>query len=185
MLNGKMPLNPSDNKWDWLGGGIYFWEQNPGHALKYAMDSANGKQKNKIPIKTPFVIGAIIELGNCLNLVEPTSLDVLRQAHAGMKEAYQNSGEPLPVNKKANRELDCAVIKYLHETRKRSGDKPFDTIRSAFHEGDLLYEGSNHTARLHIEICVINPEMIKGYFLPMPIEEFNPYLNKDFVKLSG
>jgi len=26
ILNGEMDLNASNNIWDWLGGGIYFWE---------------------------------------------------------------------------------------------------------------------------------------------------------------
>jgi hypothetical protein len=69
VLNGKDQLILSDNAWDWLGSGIYFWEQNPARALEYAIDSAEGRQKNKVAIKTPFVIGAIIELGNCLNLL--------------------------------------------------------------------------------------------------------------------
>ena len=74
VLNGKAELKPSTNPWDWLGDGIYFWEQNPERALQYAMESSQNVQFNKKPIKTPFVIGAIIELGNCLNLVEPESL---------------------------------------------------------------------------------------------------------------
>ncbi len=48
VLNGEMDLKPSENSWDWLGSGIYFWEQNPGRALEYANESALGKQKNKI-----------------------------------------------------------------------------------------------------------------------------------------
>jgi hypothetical protein len=67
VLNGKDELRPSKNSWDWLGSGIYFWEQNPVRALVYAMESAQRKQFNKIRIKSPFVIGAIIDLGNCLN----------------------------------------------------------------------------------------------------------------------
>ena len=65
-----MHLNASANSWDWLGGGIYFWEQNPQRAFEYAKEVADGQQYNKIKIKLPFVLGAIIELGNCLNLVE-------------------------------------------------------------------------------------------------------------------
>ena len=63
ILNGKADLIMSKNAWDWLGPGVYFWEQNPGRALEYAIEVANGHQKNNGSIKTPFVIGAIIELG--------------------------------------------------------------------------------------------------------------------------
>lgn len=74
-MNGNQ-LTASTNEWDWLGPGVYFWEQNPARALEYAIDSANNKQKNKVRIATPFVIGSIIELGNCLNLLEPFSLTI-------------------------------------------------------------------------------------------------------------
>lgn len=74
-MNGNQ-LTASTNEWNWLGPGVYFWEQNPARALEYAIDSANNKQKNKVRIATPFVIGSIIELGNCLNLLEPFSLTI-------------------------------------------------------------------------------------------------------------
>src|SRR5665213_442516 len=74
LLNGQDELQPSENTWDWLGQGIYFWEQDPLRALQYATENALGKQKNKKAAKIPFVIGAIIELGNGLNLVESLSL---------------------------------------------------------------------------------------------------------------
>jgi hypothetical protein len=178
VLNGEEPLISSDNIWDWLGSGIYFWEQNPARALEYAIECAPGKQKNKIRIKTSFVIGAIIELGNCLNLLEPFSLNIVKEAYNGLEKAIKESGEKMPVNKAPNRALDCAVIKYLNGVREISNELPFDTIRSSFQEEGELYPGSNFTSRLHIEICVRNVDLIKGYFLPMPIEDFNPYLNK-------
>ena len=182
VLKGEIDLLPSNNTWDWLGGGVYFWEQNPARALEYAIECAQGKQKNKIPIKTPFVIGAIIELGNCLNLLEPKSLQIVKEAHDNLERAFKESGEKMPINKGANRALDCAVIKYLNGIKNSLRNTPYDTIRSSFQEGGELYPGSNFTSRLHIEICVLNTDLIKGYFLPIPIKEFNPYLKKKFVK---
>jgi hypothetical protein len=178
ILNGQDDLISSDNTWDWLGPGIYFWEQNPARALEYAISCSNGSQKNKIPIKTPFVLGAIIELRNCLNLLEPSSLNIVKDAHEYVLNLYNKSGEPMPKNKGANRQLDCAVIRYVHETNKKLNLPGYDTIRSAFLEGDPIYPHSNFTDRLHIEICVLNPECIKGYFLPRPINQFNKGLKR-------
>lgn len=180
LLNGSDQLRPSDNPWDWLGPGIYFWEQNPHRALAYAEEAAMTNQKFSGKIKTPFVIGAIIELGNCLNLIEPNSINIVKEAHANLLGVVRDSGEKMPVNRDANRRLDCAVIKYVHESNKKMGVTAYDTIRSPFQEGGPIYEGANFTDRLHIEICVLNPDLIKGYFLPRPVEDFNPYLNKDF-----
>jgi hypothetical protein len=181
VLNGEIDLIPSDNEWDWLGGGVYFWEQNPERALQYAVESANGNQKNKIPIKVPFVIGSTIELGNCLNLLEPKSIEIIRKSHAALKELYALAKAEMPKNHKARRLLDCAVIKYVHEIAKRNGDLPYDSIRCAFSEGKEVYDGSNFSERGHIEICVINQNMIKGYFLPRPLDLFNPHLKGEFI----
>ena len=182
VLSGQDQLIPSNNTWDWLGGGVYFWEQNPVRALEYAIESAKGKQKNKIPIKTPLVIGAIIELGNCLNLIEPASIAIVKEAYNALEKVAKQSNEKMPVNRGANRALDCAVIQYMHESNKTEGTAAYDTIRCAFQEGGAVYKDSNFFERLHIEICVLNTNLIKGYFLPRPIHEFNPYLNTEFVK---
>ncbi len=177
VLNGKDDLRASDNKWDWLANGIYFWEQNPGRPLEYAKENAKGNQFNKVRIKTPFVIGAQIELGNCLNLMEPKSLSIVQEAYKGLEKLYDKTGIRIPMNKGNNRALDCAVIKYVHQSRKEENMPAYDSIRCAFIEGEPLYSGSNFTTRLHIQICLLNPSLIKGYFLPRPIEIFNPYLS--------
>ena len=160
--------------------GIYFWEQNPGRALEYAIECAAGRQKNKTRINSPFVIGAVIELGNCLNLLEPGSIDMVKKAHDRLIETCKENGKSMPVNKGAIRKLDCSVIKYVHQTMEEKRLPPYDTVRNAFNEGGQIYPNSNFYDRLHIEICVLNPCLIKGYFLPRPIQEFNPYLKKVF-----
>ncbi len=182
VLNGAYGLKSSLNPWDWLGEGVYFWEQNPARALEYAIDCAEGDQKFSGEIKNPFVIGAIIELGNCLNLLEPKSIAIIEEAYKGLKQTNLKSGLAMPKNKGANRSLDCAVIQYLHQSNRSTNTSTYDTIRSSFNEGGEVYPESNFTKRLHIEICVLNPDNIKGYFLPRPIEEFNPYLHKDYKR---
>lgn len=112
--------------------------------------------------------------------MESQSLAILQEAYKGLVKLSREAGRPLPVNKEANRRLDCAVIRYIHQTRKDSNEAPYDTIRSAFDEGDRIYEGANFTLRHHIQVCVINPLLIKAYFLPRPIEEFNPFLKTPF-----
>lgn len=177
VLNGRDQLQPSINSWDWLGSGIYFWEQNPLRALEYAEESSKRKQFNKIPIKDPFVLGAIIDLGNCLNLVEARSIEIIREAYKGLKELRNLLGEKMPENKGNNRALDCAVMQYINQINKVENQQSFDTIRCAFSEGEEVYPGSNISSRLHIQICVLNPDCIQGYFLPRPVPDYNPYLN--------
>ena len=42
----------------------------------------------------------------------------------------------------------------------------FDSIRGVFFEGDELYPGAGFKEKDHIQICIRNPNCIKGYFLP-------------------
>lgn len=179
LIKGTQDLIPSENPWDWLGPGIYFWEQDPARGLEYANDVIEGRIKNKKAPEIPFVVGSIIQLGNCLNLVESTALDILTEAYNGLKQLTEKMGVPMVENKGNNRALDCAVIKYIHEANRRAGKLPYDTIRCAFPEGGEAYPGAMISRRLHIQICVCNPEMIRGYFLPKPHEKFNPNLIND------
>jgi len=176
LLMERDELRPSDNVWDWLGPGSYFWESDPTRALQYAIANASGIQKNKEAVKIPFVIGAIIELGNCLNLVETESVEILSESYKGLKNLHETLGLAMPVNRENNRALDCAVIKYIHESNKNTDREPYDTIRCAFPEGIEAFPGSKITSKLHIQICVCNPDCIKGYFLPKPLSKYNPNL---------
>jgi hypothetical protein len=176
VLNGKDSLKPSNNSWDWLGDGIYFWEENPARALEYAEESSQRKQFNLVRVRTPFVLGAVIDLGNCLNLVEKESLQILSAAYDGLEKTLKAYHSTMPENKGDNRALDCAVIKYIHQSNITEDKAGYDTVRCAFPEGGEAFTGSAITARLHIQIAVRNPECIKGIFLPHPIHKFNPNL---------
>lgn len=95
----------------------------------------------------------------------------------GLEKTIKEAGTKMPKNTGDIRKLDCAVIQFIHQTRTSiSKLKPFDTIRSSFSEGEQAYPGSNFTKRQHIQICVQNKDMIKGYFLPRPLKDYNPNL---------
>lgn len=176
ILNGKDDLKKSNNPWDWLGEGVYFWEQNPHRALEYSNEVAKGKQFNKKKIQTPFVLGAIIELGNCLNLLEPHSIDIIKESFKSLKNIYKETDSILPLNRGNNRAFDCAVISYTHQSFLQNNKQPYDTVRSTFNEGNEVYKSSAFTTRNHIQVCVTNLNMIKGYFLPKLVAIFNPNL---------
>jgi len=127
-----------------------------------------------------FVLGAIIELGSCLNLIEPQSLSILKEAHDGLVKLHQQLDKKMPVDEGDNRKLDCAVFRSIHQVRRENGDPPYDTIRAAFSEGIQVYPDASFTSRGHLQICVLNTDLIRGYFLPRPLEKYNPYLKKDF-----
>jgi hypothetical protein len=125
----KEDLKPSQNAWDWLGHGIYFWEDSPARALNWAEAEA---QRRGSKIKTPAVLGAVIQLGNCLNLTETESLTLLKDAYQTFLQVCAASGSPVLENRGAAlqvRFLDCAVIETVHQFRQQEGKQPFDTVR--------------------------------------------------------
>lgn len=171
-LLGDLTLTKSEREYDWLGPGIYFWESDPKRALEWAEGRALlGKYKK------PFVIGAIIDLRNCLNLLERENLDLLATAHASFVKIQSAAGLELPENEdvkkgpqgdKLLRYLDCAVIKNLHSmiADDPDGVEAFDTVRGLFVEGGEAYDGSGFNMLTHTQIAVINEECIRGIFLP-------------------
>ncbi len=121
-------------------------------------------------------MGAIIELGNCLNLVESQSINILSTGFDSLRDTYKLAKKYLPKNNGANRSLDCAVIKLIHQTNQDKEKQAYQTVRNAFDEGGEAYPGASFTSRHHIQICVTDPSMIKGFFLPRPLTDFNPNL---------
>ncbi|MFA6716839.1 MAG: hypothetical protein WC082_08555 [Victivallales bacterium] len=164
VLAGKSRLQPSENSYDWLGHGMYFWENNPQRALEYAEFLKHNPKRNKGKIETPFVIGAIIDLGRCLNLTESKSIGILKQGYELLTASSKIAEIPLPQNKGLLRNLDCAVINMIHEFYKKESKPPFDSVRGLFLEGEKVYEGAGFFKETHIQICVRNPNCIKGYF---------------------
>jgi len=100
ILAGQEHLKASDNKYDWLGEGIYFWENSPSRALHWANFIKDNPKFFKGKITKPFVIGAIIDLGVCLDLSEAASLKYVKSGHASLKELFDFVGIPMPENKK-------------------------------------------------------------------------------------
>lgn len=109
VITKSKSLKSSENAYDWLGHGIYFWEGDKDRALEWA--------KNNEKIEKPAVVGAIIKLGNCLDLLDSQYTKQVAVAYKIHKEEVLKLGESLPKNTAIdenqisfNRQLDCAVI---------------------------------------------------------------------------
>lgn len=165
-------LHISNNSYDWLGPGMYFWESSPDRAEMYGKEL---KSLNKL--KKPVVVGAAISLGYCLDLLDSGSLKLLKVSYDELIKTLKAAGEEVPANKPGDkrdpsfddllfRTLDCAVINFLHSQRKEQELRPFDSVRGAFWEGKPLYPTAGFKEKNHVQIAVINPNCIKGYFWP-------------------
>lgn len=189
VVEGRSSLIPSDTKYDWVGPGIYFWESDPQRALEWAKERCR-----EGAYEAAGVVGAIIDLRNCLDLLNRTDQDLVRRAYDSLSAMYQAANKSLPKNKNARkggdqdrkaRELDCEVIKHLHSimdypASELNGDEGeatphFDTVRGMFTEGDELYPGAAFYHQSHVQIAVRNPECLRGVFFP-------PELSAEFSK---
>src|SRR5690606_37143216 len=148
----------SVNKYDWLGNGMYFWENSPSLALEYAHHLKANPGRSKSPIKKPFVLGAVIHMGNCLDLLDYEKLNLLKFGYDILSATLYSQNQPIPKNKPVGnlqelmlRELDCAVIETLHKARKDENLIPFDTVRGVFWEGKELYPNAGFREKDHIQ----------------------------------
>jgi hypothetical protein len=109
-----------------------------------------------------------------------------------MKADFSALGKDLPKNNDLPkdefhdlilRELDCAVIEYMHQNiaeeiasdvaaKEYSELKHFDTTRGIFTEGGPAFEGAGIQTKNHIQICIRNLNCIKGFFIPRTNVQF-------------
>jgi hypothetical protein len=168
VLGGASELKESTKDYDWLGPGVYFWESDPRRALEWAKIRG---------YRYPYVIGAVIDLRNCLDLLTREDLETLHNAYTSFIKIQELANLPIPKNLDSKsdpnsdlllRYLDCAVIKHLHEMLIAQSIEPYDSIRGMFQEDDRLYETSGFRKKSHVQIAVRNPSCIKGFFVPRP-----------------
>ena len=174
VITGEENLLASTNDYDWLGNGIYFWENNEARALQWAQELS---KRNGSSIKSPAVLGAVIDLGYCLDLTDSQCLFELKKGYDALVALTQEAGKPLPQNTNIGkstdlllRKLDCAVIETMHRINRFANKRAYDSVRGVFWEGKALYPNAGFAEKNHIQICVCNPNCIKGYFLPRSID---------------
>src|SRR5215207_8245372 len=84
LLLGRVPIADwelSQNPYDWLGHGIYFWEFAPYRARSW--DDKGG------------VIGAIIQLGVCLDLTDVRYTALLQREYKLVRSQMKRAGQQM------------------------------------------------------------------------------------------
>lgn len=174
-VSGEIDLLQSEKAYDWLGSGAYFWESDYERALAWAEEKVARKEYKKAA-----VIGAVVDLGHCLDLMVRENIQLVKSAYLAFKAEQEASELSLPENRSVNgdpdkdrvlRYLDCAVIRHLHTAIERVPEpdrkvQTFDTVRGTFSEGDPLYPGCGYLEKTHVQIAVRNSDCIKGIFYP-------------------
>ena len=153
----------SENTYDWLGSGVYFWEYGPNRALRWAEN-----QKRRGKIKNPAVVGAIIGIHRCFDLLDTRYTTDLGLGFELWRSILEEQGTEPPENtgpEKRLRRRDCALINW-YLTRLEGKGNGYDTVRGAFLEGTPAFPGSEILRESHVQIAVRNPACIIGVFRP-------------------
>lgn len=195
LITASGTIQISEKPYDWLGHGMYFWENNYDRALQWAKD-----KKKRGEIKVSAVVGAVIQLGYCCDFLDSRYIELLKTYYELMESRYKFLGEELPKNKdlpqdaykdKILRVLDCTTIEYMHSRifkqyqsdmfiSGHSDVKIFDSTRGVFTEGGPAFNGAGIFEKSHIQICVRNPDCIKGFFNPRKSTDFIKWLDKKY-----
>jgi hypothetical protein len=159
------PFTPSRNDYDWLGDGIYFWEHGLDRTLRFAR-----VQQERGKVVKPTVVGAILQLGRCFDLLDTQLTDELPDAYELCARIY-GGAEALPKNEgktpdRALRRLDRLVLNAYLERLDTAGEH-YQTVRAAFEEGEPAFPGSMIRRETHIQIAVRDARCVLGVFRPM------------------
>jgi len=187
LLNNPNKIQASNKPYDWLGHGIYFWENNYDRAFQWAKE-----KERRGAISKAAVIGAVLSLDYCLDLTDTNFINLLTTYFELVDAEYKLIGKALPENKNIKedknkdlllRDLDCAVIEFMHQKIAEEIDKDirakgytdfkaFDSARGLFTEGGPAFPGAGIQKKNHIQICIRNNNCIKGFFLPRKSVKF-------------
>jgi hypothetical protein len=148
----------SENRYDWIGRGIYFFQD----AEQRAWEWAEHRHAN------PAVLGALIELSNFIDLLDIGGFQLISEAYHLLIEEYIQIERPPPNQNPESgaRWLDYAVINYAIEQliELRFQTKVYG-VRAAFAEGQPAFQNSALLDRTHVQIAVRDTSAIKHLFL--------------------
>jgi hypothetical protein len=126
-------------------------------------------------VKKPAVLGALINLGYCFDLLDTNYTQLLADLFPLYRQACEATGTLLPANLSPAsqgssdlilRRLDCAVIDWCLDFLEKRKKQHFHTARCLFSEGTPVFEGSKILAKSHVQVAVRDVTAIVGYFKP-------------------
>lgn len=142
----------SRNDYDWLGDGVYFFQDAPRRAWEWAV-SLHGEQAA--------VLESYIHLKGCMDLLDISWFHQLTVAYDSFLAHMKAAGMSLPKQTSGAHRLDRYVINYLtglladHRVIVRC-------VRAAFIEGEPVYPQSALYNLAHVQIAVRDTALISG-----------------------
>lgn len=172
-LVAGVPFGQSENDDDWLGHGIYFWEYAPQQAWWWA--------ERRFGEEDAAVVGALVRLGRCVDLLDPSNAELLVQAHDDLELALGLVGQKLKNNANTHKYRDCAVFNYLFAKLEQS-NLDVESTRAVFVPLEAgkglprLWGRSGVFRGAHIQLSVRDPNNILAVW---PVRKDGRY-GKDF-----
>lgn len=149
----KSGFKPSQNVYDWLGFGSYFFDSAPTRAREWAA-RAYGEDAA--------VVAAEISLDNCLNLLDTEEMWVLREFAKAIGIDQMNIKQQNGLNGR-----DCFLLNSVCAALEENG-RQISSIRAAFSEGEPTYPGSAIFDLAHVQIAVRDQSCISGLEILQP-----------------
>ena len=140
----------SRNAYDWLGDGVYFFQDAPARAQEWAT-TLHGPDAA--------VIESSIRLANCMDLLDISWAQFLADSYNSFLRALKQTGRRLVQTTGAHR-LDRAVINYAVGVLGEQGIQ-IRAVRAAFSEGRPVFPGSALYDRAHVQIAVRDTSLIE------------------------
>ncbi len=145
---------PSNSPWEWLGHGIYFWQDAPNRAREWARDW-HARKGYEGPIA---VVAARIDLHAFVDLLDQVDMDLVSAYARKFEIRMAQLGSRLK-NKYPVHRLDCAIFNFLTNVLSSRG-RAVRGYRAACVEGKAITTDSPIYDRSHLQLAVIDQDAI-------------------------
>lgn len=152
----------SENVTDWLGDGVYFFQDAPYRARDWPLMRLPRSTRSANPV----VLCAELDLTKCLDLIDVRAGNEVAEWYPEMKRVYRAMKARLPKNLGGRRFFDRVLVNYALEQMQLVG-KTVPCVRAAFQEGKPLVPKSRIYSHSHVQIVVrpMHTEIIRDVWV--------------------
>ena len=143
----------SENSWEWLGHGVYFWQDAPKRAREWARSWLSLRKKYDGPVA---VVAAEIDLTDFVDMLDLEGVQRMREVVESF--AQQDDGSTR-VNEPPKNYLDCAIFNVATKMLSSEGLQVAG-YRACCVEGTRLVENSPIYDRSHVQLAVLDQSTI-------------------------
>jgi len=154
----------SRNPWEWLGDGVYFWQDAPNRAREWAEEwAARGTHQS---VEKTAIIQAKLRLENCIDMLDVGWRDALEELSKDFLGRIRKTPEFAKLKnhrigtRRGRHELDAAFFNYAVGELANTGMR-VSSIRAAITEGEPILPDSPLCYKSHVQICILNTSLIE------------------------